>query len=101
MTPIHGIWVLTDDPVRLLPAVLLPLLAWLLQRYATDLGVLARVRLVRLATVACAAVVGLLTWQALRGLPLLRPDAAVLSATGLGAGLVTVAVIVARDRRAA
>lgn len=81
----------------------LPLLAWLLQRYATRLGVLARVRLVRLATGACAAVVGLLTWQAMRGLPLLRPDAAVLSATGLGAGLVAVAVamVVARDRRAA
>ena len=81
----------------------LPLLAWLLQRYATRLGVLARVRLVRLATVACAAVVGLLTWQALRGLPLLRPDAAVLSAAGLGAGLVAAAVaaIVAGDRRAA
>lgn len=81
----------------------LPLLAWLLQRRATGLGVPARVRLVRLATVACAAVVGLLTWQALRGLPLLRPDAAVLSATGLGAGLVAVAVavVVARDRRAA
>lgn len=81
----------------------LPLLAWLLQRYATRLSVPARVRLVRLATVACAAVVGLLTWQALRGLPILRPDAAVLSATGLGAGLVAVAVavVVARDRRAA
>ena len=82
----------------------LPLLAWLLQRRATGLGVPARVRLVvRLATVACAAVVGLLTWQALRGLPLLRPDAAVLSAAGLGAGLVAAAVaaIVAGDRRAA
>ena len=81
----------------------LPLLAWLLQRYATGLGVPARVRLVRLATVACAAVVGLLTWQAGRGLPLLRPDAAVLSATGLGAVLVAVAVvvIVTGDRRPA
>ena len=81
----------------------LPLLAWLLQRYATRLGVLARVRLVRLATGGCVAVVGLLTWQALRGLPLLRPDAAVLSVAGLGAGLVAVAVavVVARDRRAA
>lgn len=82
----------------------LPLLAWVLQRYgyATRLSVLARVRLVRLATGACAAVVGMLTWQAMRGLPLLSPDAAVLSATGLGAGLVAVAVavVVTRDRRA-
>ena len=81
----------------------LPLLAWLLQRYAARLGMLARVRLVWLATGAYTAVVGLLTWQALRGLPLLRPDAAVLSVAGLGAGLaaVAVAVVVARDRRAA
>ena len=81
----------------------LPLLAWLLQRYATRLGVPARVRLVRLATGTCAAAVGLLTWQALRGLPLLRPDAAVLSVAGLGAGLVAVAVavVVTRGRRAA
>ena len=81
----------------------LPLLAWLLQRYATGLGVPARVRLVRLATVTCAGVVGLLTWQALRGLPLLRPDAAVLSAAGLGVGLVVaaMAVVVTRDRGAA
>lgn len=79
------------------------LLAWLLQRYATRLGVRAQVRLVRLATVTCAAVVGVLTWQAQRGLPLLRPDAAVLSITGLGAGLLAavVAVVVASDRRAA
>ena len=81
---------------------LLPLVAWLLQRYATRLGALAQVRLVRLATVACAAVVALLTWQAERGLPLLRPDAAVLSAAGAGAVLAALAVaaIVTRDRRA-
>ncbi len=81
----------------------LPLLAWLLQRYATSLGVPARVRLVRLATAACAAVVGLLTWQALRGLPLFSPDAAVLSATGLVAALLAAAaaVVVAGDRWAA
>ena len=81
----------------------LPLLAWLVQRYATGLGVLTQVRLVRLGTVACAAVVGLLTWQAQRSLPLLRPDAAVLSVAGLvAAGLAAKAVaVLARSRRAA
>lgn len=81
---------------------LLPLLAWLLQRYATGLGVLAQVRLVRLGTVACAALVVLLTWQAQRGLPLLGPDAAVLSAAGLvAAGLAATAVaVLARSGRA-
>ncbi len=81
---------------------LLLLLAWLLQRYAGRLTVLTQVQLVRLATVACAGVIGLLTWQAQRGLPLLRPDAAILSAAGLGAtGLAAaVAAVVARGRRA-
>lgn len=69
----------------------LPLLAWLLQRYAPGLGTLTQRRLVRLSTVASTGVVGLLTWQAQRGLPLLRPDTAVLSAAGLGALLAAVA----------
>ena len=77
---------------------LLPLLAWLLQRCATRLDVLSQVRLVRLATVACATAVGLLTWQAQRGLPLLRPDAAVLSAAGLGAAALAVGVVVVLAR---
>ena len=57
----------------------------------------------RLATVASAGVVALLTWQAERGLPLFGPDAPVLAAAGLGTGLLaaTVAAVVARDRRAA
>lgn len=80
----------------------LPLLAWLLQHWGTRLGLLARVRLVRLATAASVAVVALLTWQAERGLPLLHPDTAVLSATALLAGVLALAVTVvaARDRRA-
>ena len=79
----------------------LPLLAWLVQRYATGLGVLAQVRLVRLGTVACGAVLALLTWQAQRGLPLLRPDATVLIAAGLvAAGLVAAAAaVLAQSRR--
>lgn len=87
-----------------LHALQLPsLLAWLLQRYTSHIDVLTQVRLVRLATVACAAAVGVLTWQAERGLPLLRPDAPVLTAAGLGAGLLAAAVaaVVARGRRAA
>lgn len=82
---------------------LLPVLAWLLQRYVGRLNVRTQVRLVRLATVACAGVVTLLTWQAERGLPLLGPDAPVLAAAGLGTGLLAamVAAVVAGDRRAA
>ena len=80
---------------------LLPLLAWLLQRYVSRLGVVTGVRLVRLATVACAGTVVLLAWQAERGLPLLRPDAAVLAAAVLGGGLVAAAAAtVLRGRRA-
>ncbi len=97
--PITG-WSLEHGDLRVAHFVglhalqLLPLLAWLLQRSTTRLDVLAQVRLVRLATVACAAAVGLLTWQAQRGLPLLRPDAAVLSAAGLGAAALATAVVV-------
>jgi hypothetical protein len=82
---------------------LLPLLAWLLQRYAGRLGVLAQVRLIQLSTAASIGVVGLLTWQAQRGLPLLRPDAAVLSAVAIGTAIAVAAVLaaVAQDRRTA
>ena len=80
----------------------LPLLAWALQRYASRLGELASVRLVRLATVAAAGLVVLLAWQAERGLPLLRPDGAVVGVALAGAVLVAAAgaFVVARGLRA-
>jgi hypothetical protein len=79
----------------------LPLVAWGLQRYATRLSTLAQVRLVRTATLSCAGVVALLAWQAERGLPLLAPDAAVLTAALAGAalGLGVAASVVGRDLR--
>ena len=81
----------------------LPLLAWALQRYATRLGEVTQLRLVRLATVSAAGVVALLAWQAERGLPLLRPESAVVGVALAGALLVGVAatLLVGRDLRAA
>ncbi len=77
----------------------LPLLAWLLQRYATRLSQLAQVRLVRLATVAAAGLVVLLAVQAERGLPLLAPDATVVTAALAGLALTggLAVLVVARD----
>ncbi len=69
----------------------LPLLAWLLQRYATRLTDTVCVQLVWLATAAAAGLVVLLTWQATRGLPLLHPDAPVLTAAVCGAALMAAA----------
>jgi hypothetical protein len=72
----------------------LPLLAWLLLR-ATSLDPRTRARLVAVAGCAQAVLVVLVTWQALRGQPLLRPDGATLLAaaalavlTAAGAGVV-------------
>lgn len=57
----------------------LPLLAILLTR-RTRLGERARARLILVAGIAYAGMVVLLTWQAMRGQPLLRPDALTLGA---------------------
>jgi hypothetical protein len=65
----------------------LPLLALLLtvlaRRFAPLRDDAVRLRLVVVAAVAYGALIGLLTWQALRGQPLLGPDALTLTATGL------------------
>lgn len=61
----------------------IPLLLIGLELLGTRVGVLrssaARLRLVVIGTVAYAAVVALATWQALRGQPLVTPDAVTLS----------------------
>ncbi|MFC8125045.1 hypothetical protein [Streptomyces sp. NPDC057302] len=68
---------------------LLPLLLMALTALATRprFGLLAdervRLRLVLVASGAYAAAFALVTWQALRGQPLLRPDGATLTAAGL------------------
>ncbi|MGW8886920.1 hypothetical protein [Streptomyces sp. NPDC055749] len=70
---------------------LLPLLVLVLVASATRLPRLAdprvRLRLVLVASGAYAAVVALLTWQALRGQPLIHPDGATLTAAALILGV--------------
>lgn len=60
----------------------LPILAFLLIRYATMLDTRTKVRLLRVAAAAYALLIAMLTWQALRGQPLLQPDALTLTAAG-------------------
>ncbi|MET8044911.1 hypothetical protein ABZU25_29110 [Micromonospora sp. NPDC005215] len=79
----------------------LPILAILLSRFATRLDERTRVRLLVVAGGAYGVLTVLLTWQALRGQPLLRPDtgtliavAALVVATATASGLV-----LARRRR--
>ncbi|MGV9213916.1 hypothetical protein ACTFTM_18840 [Micromonospora sp. RB23] len=73
----------------------LPLLAILLTRYASRLDARTRVRLLVVAGTAYGVLTMVLTWQALRGQPLLRPDALTLAvvaalavATATATGLV-------------
>ncbi|MEV4754870.1 hypothetical protein AB0J86_07125 [Micromonospora sp. NPDC049559] len=73
---------------------LLPLSAILVARLFPRLGEPVRVRLVWVAAGAYAGLLALVTWQALRGQPLVHPDGATLGALGLlvlgaagGAGL--------------
>ncbi|WP_309232223.1 hypothetical protein [Micromonospora tarensis] len=79
----------------------LPILAILLSRFANRLDERTRARLVVVAGAAYGVLTVLLTWQALRGQPLLRPDAltlvavaALVVATATAGGLV-----LARRRR--
>ncbi|MEW2144318.1 hypothetical protein AB0869_16065 [Micromonospora vinacea] len=58
----------------------LPILAILLTRFATRWDERTRARLLVVAGGAYGVLTVLLTWQALRGQPLLRPDAATLAA---------------------
>lgn len=62
---------------------LLPLLGWLLIRYGARLRPAARTALVWIAGLGYLGVVGLLTWQALRGQSIVAPDARTLIAGGL------------------
>lgn len=79
----------------------LPILAILLSRFATRLDERTRVRLLVVAGAAYGVLTVLLTWQALRGQPLLRPDAVTLAA--VAALVVTTAtaagLVLARRRR--
>jgi hypothetical protein len=79
----------------------LPLLAWALTRFAVRLSERTRVRLLLVAGLGYAVFTLLLTWQALRGQPLIHPDALTLTAFGILAGVVLggSALIVRNDRR--
>ena len=80
----------------------LPLLALLLTRYGRRLAERTRVGLLRVAGAGYAALTVLLTWQALRGQPLLRPDALTLAAAAAlaVAALGAAVVVLSRERRA-
>jgi hypothetical protein len=80
----------------------LPLLGWLLTRHVRGLGLRHQVALVWLGALAYLGLVLLLTWQALRGQPLIKPDAMTLGALlglfGVTAGIA--ATIVGHGQRA-
>jgi uncharacterized membrane protein YhaH (DUF805 family) len=76
----------------------LPLLLFALTRVVHDEN--TRLRLMVVAAATYAAVLTLVTWQALRGQPLVRPDAATLVAAGLMATVAAVATSQALRRRA-
>jgi hypothetical protein len=70
--------------LQLLPLLLMGLTALAARpRFGLLADERVRLRLVLLASGAYAAVFALVTWQALRGQPLLRPDGATLTAAGL------------------
>lgn len=82
---------------------ILPLLLFALTRFVENENI--RLRLMVVAAAGYAAVLVLVTWQALRGQPLVHPDAATLVAAGLiAAGLIAavaaVGVPAAMGRRA-
>lgn len=62
---------------------LLPLFGWLLMRYGTRWQAGTRTALVWIAGLTHLGLVGILTWQALRGQPLIAPDGGTLIALGL------------------
>jgi hypothetical protein len=85
---------------------LLPLLALLLAVLGTRFAALrsdrVRLQLLVVASGGYAGLVALLTWQALRGQPLLRPDGATLAAAGalaaaMAGGLALVALVARRS----
>jgi hypothetical protein len=81
----------------------LPILAILLNRFlGTRLDEHTRVRLLVVAGAAYGILTMLLTWQALRGQPLLRPDAVTLAAVAalsVAAAAAGIGVVVAGQRR--
>lgn len=79
----------------------LPILAFLLIRFGGRLSVRTKVGLLVVAGLGYAALTVLLTWQAMRGQPLIHPDAATLTAVAVLAGATAAAacLVVFRGRR--
>ncbi|MBM0202658.1 hypothetical protein ACIA47_02455 [Micromonospora sp. NPDC051227] len=79
----------------------LPILAILLSRFATQLVERTRARLLVVAGVAYGVLTVLLTWQALREQPLLRPDGVTLAAVAalVVATATATGLVLARRRR--
>ncbi len=100
--PLTG-WSLTGGDLRIGHFVglhglqALPLLAFLLIRYGR-LAEAARARLVLVAGFAYGVLTSLLTWQALRGQPLLKPDALTMLAVAALAAATTAAVVLVLRR---
>jgi hypothetical protein len=83
---------------------MLPLAGWLLSRSrARQLGARYRLALVWTAGLSYLGLIALLTWQALRGQPLIAPDAAMLAALSalLGATALATLAILGHARQAA
>ncbi|MFJ8981913.1 hypothetical protein [Streptomyces sp. NPDC102282] len=80
--------------LQVLPLLLLALL-FLAPRVTRLRDPRVRLRLVLVASGAYAAVVALVTWQALRGQPLVHPDGATLAAAGLIAAATAAGALVA------
>lgn len=80
----------------------MPLLAWAMLRW-THLDATTRARLLNVAGAGYAAIVLLVTWQALRGQSVVRPDSATLAVSAALAGLAAVATVAVlrRSRRRA
>jgi len=78
----------------------LPLVAWLLLRHGRSLAEGTRVALVRIAGAATFGLVVILAWQAMRALPLLRPDAVIATALAVlvAATTASAALVLRRDR---
>ncbi|MDQ6906564.1 MAG: hypothetical protein M3176_07030 [Chloroflexota bacterium] len=79
---------------------LLPLLGWLIVRYGARLRPASRTVLVWIAGLGYLGLVGLLTWQALRGQSLVAPDARTLVAAGLLLTIIVGAALVVLIREA-
>ncbi|MGI8690488.1 MAG: hypothetical protein ACR2M3_18060 [Thermomicrobiales bacterium] len=78
---------------------LLPLFGWLVVRYGKKLEMATRKALIGIAGFGYLGLVGLLTWQALRGQSIIAPDARTLIAAGSLFAAVTTATLITLSRR--